>query len=420
MVTWLKLAVRNLFRNARRSLVTIAAIGLGFLAVNALGGFTAYIFGSLQDSYIYGEGNGHLTVFKAGFLDKGKLDPLRFLLEPAELDKVRRVAGADPHVVLATPALYISGLLSNGSVSTIFVAAGRVPDDIRAIASHAPNAAGTVRQFDGEPLSARVPYGIGVSRGLAQQLNLKQGGTAVAMAPTVSGQVNALDAQLKQLIDAPAEALEDKLAAVQLKFAQDLYDTASVDRVTLLLDRDGDTEQGSAAARARLAAAFAAAGLAVDVREWKDMAPFYTKVKKMFSVIFLVTFLIVFLIVVMSVVNTVGMAVMERTREIGTLRALGVKRRGIVGLFALESMLLGAFGSLAGVALMLALLYLVRLLHPTWVPPQISREVPLQIYLVAQYWLASVAALLLLSLAAAIFPARKAARMGITNALGFA
>ena len=415
MITWLKLAMRNLFRNGRRSLVTVIAIGLGFLAVNTLGGFTAYIFGSLEDSYIYGEGNGHLTVFKSGFLGKGKLEPLNFLLSPAELAAIRKVAAADPQVVLATPALYISGLLSNGQVSTIFVAAGRVAADMRAIVDRAPNEDARVRRFDGQPLSAELPFGIGVSRGLAQQLNLQLGQTAVAMAPTVGGQINALDVQVQQLVDAPAEALEDKLAAVQLGFAQSLYDTEGADRVTLLLDAGADTQ----AAKSRLGAAFAKAGVQVEVQDWKEMAPFYTKVKKMFSVIFLVTFLIVFLIVVMSVVNTVGMAVMERTREIGTLRALGVKRRGIVALFALESMLLGACGSSLGVLLMCLLLYLVRLLQPTWVPPQIAREVPLHIYLVGQYWLYSVALLLLLSLLAAIFPARRAARLDITHALGF-
>jgi putative ABC transport system permease protein len=415
MLTWLKLGVRNLFRNARRSMVTITAIGLGFLAVNTLGGFTAYIFTSLQDSYIYSEGNGHLTVFKAGFLDRGKLDPLPFLLSEQELAAVRRVLASDPDVLLATPALHISGLLSNGKVSTIFIAAGRVPSDLRAIAARAPHADSRVRQFDGEPLSEQRNYGIGVSRGLAQQLNLALGATAVAMAPTVSGQINALDAQLLQLIDAPAEALEDKLAAVPLGFAQSLYDTSSVDRVTVLLKDEALTD----AARARLAAAFAGAGLKLDVKPWRELAPFYTKVKKMFNVIFLITFLIVFLIVVMSVLNTVGMAVMERTREIGTLRALGVRRGGIVLLFALESMMLGAFGSLFGVGLMLLLLYLVRLFHPTWVPPQITREVPLQIYLVQGYWIISVLLLLALSLVAAILPARKAARMDITHALGF-
>jgi putative ABC transport system permease protein len=74
MLTWIKLAVRNLFRNARRSLFTILAIALGFVAVNVLGGFMVYIFNNLQENYIYGEANGHLTIFKTGDLDRGEID----------------------------------------------------------------------------------------------------------------------------------------------------------------------------------------------------------------------------------------------------------------------------------------------------------------------------------------------------------
>jgi putative ABC transport system permease protein len=137
-------------------------------------------------------------------------------------------------------------------------------------------------------------------------------------------------------------------------------------------------------------------------------------------VIFAISFLIVFTIVVMSVVNTFTMAVMERTREIGTLRALGVKRRGIVSLFSLESIVLGGFGSALGIALTLLVVALVGWLQPTWVPPQLSRRVPLEIYLVPRFWLFSTAMLVLLSMLSAILPARKAARMPVTNALGHA
>ncbi len=70
-MTWIKLAIRNLFRNYRRSLFTVLAIGLGFAAVNILGGCTAYIFNNLRDSFIYLQANGHLTVFNAGFLEEG-------------------------------------------------------------------------------------------------------------------------------------------------------------------------------------------------------------------------------------------------------------------------------------------------------------------------------------------------------------
>jgi putative ABC transport system permease protein len=415
MLTWMKLAVRNLFRNGRRSLFTVLAIALGFLAVNVLGGFTAYIFTNLQDSYIYAEANGHLTIFHAGFLDKGKLDPTRYLLGETQLAAIRKVAARHPEVLVSTPQLQISGLLSNGQVSTIFVGAGRVPSDIEAIGKLGGGSA-RVKLYDGQALRDQVSHGIGVSHGLARVLNLKLGDSAVAMAPTVSGQVNALDAQLYQLIDAPIEALEDKLAVVPLKFAQQLYDTASVDRVTLLLDSTAHTEL----IRTVLARELREAGLAVEIKTWNELSPFYTKVKKMFDVIFAISFLIVFTIVVMSVVNTFTMAVMERTREIGTLRALGVKRRGIVALFSLESVVLGGFGSAVGIALTLSVVMLVGWLQPTWIPPQIARRVPLQIHLVPQFWLFSTLMLMLLSMLSAILPARKAARMPITNALGYA
>ena len=414
MLTWLKLAGRNLLRNGRRSLFTILAIGLGFLAVNVLGGFTAYIFSSLQDSYIYAEANGHLTIFNAGFLDKGKLDPTRYLLSEAQLARIRQVLAGYPEVVLATPQLQISGLLSNGQSSSIFVASGRVAADVETIAQHA--GAARLRLYDGQPLSDAASYRIGVSHGLAQQLNLHLGSTAVAMAPTVQGQINALDAQLWQFIDAPIEALEDKLASVPLAFAQSLYDTSSVDRVTVLLKHSEQTP----ALRTRLVADLAAAGLQLDIRTWNEMSPFYTKVKKMFDVIFLISFLIVFTIVAMSVVNTFTMAVLERTREIGTLRALGVKRRGIVALFSLESVLLCGCGALLGAALTLLVVQLIDVLQPTWIPPQIARSVPLQIRLVPHYWAFSALLLMLLSMLAAILPARKAARMAITHALGYA
>jgi putative ABC transport system permease protein len=414
MTTWITLAIRNLLRNRRRSLFTVLAIGLGFAAVNALGGFTAYIFTSLEDSYIHAQGNGHLSIFKRGFLREGKLNPTQYLLAEDDKRIIDEVVREHPQVVIATPQLDISGLVSNGQVSTIFLASGRVPSDLRLINGRSRATVGKLKHFSGERLEDDQPAGAGMSNGLAEQLRFKVGDTAVAMAPTVSGQINALDVQVFQTFDSPVEALQDKLMLVTLAFAQDLYDTRGVDRVNVLL-HDGAQ---AAAMRATLERELEAHGVNVEIKTWDELSPFYTKVKQMFEVIFLFAFLIVFTIVVMSVINTVGMAIMERTREIGTLRALGVKRRGIVGLFAVESMLLGLFGSLFGVALTLLVWAGVALLEPTWIPPQIARRVPLEVYLVPREMLWSVASLLLLSLVAASLPARKAARMEIVGALG--
>ena len=415
-MTWIKLALRNLFRNYRRSLFTILAICLGFAAVNVLGGFTAYIFTNLRDSFIYLQANGHLTVFKSGFLKEGKLDPTRYVLDETEAKLIEEISRRHSEVLVVTPQLNISGLLSNGRVSTIFLAAGRVPSDVRIITSHARGMLDSLQQFTGKQLEDDVIYGVGLSRGLAEQFGFDIGSNPIVMASTVSGQVNALDTQVFQLFDSPNEALDDKLMLVPLKFAQALYDTSSVDRINILLDRTDLTET----MRARLAQDFANAGLLVEIKAWNELNPFYTKVRRMFEVIFLFTFLIVLAIVVMSVVNTVSMAIMERTREIGTLRALGLKRHGIVRLFAMESMLLGIVGSVLGIILTLVVWLAIAGFEPTWVPPQIARRVPLEVYLVPEYMTFSLISLVVLSLLATSLPARKAARMEIVSALAHA
>jgi putative ABC transport system permease protein len=414
--TWIKIAVRNLFKNRRRSLFTILAIGLGFAAVNVFGGFTSYMFTNLEDSYIYAQANAHVTIFKKGFLTKGKLDPVAFLLAEEEMQIIEQILKRFPEVLLVTTQLHISGLVSNGHVSTIFIGIARVPSHVRFITSHAKSAMlAKLRLFSGKPLDDDIPYGTGLSIGLAEILNLKLGSDFVAMAPTVGGRINALDAQVYHLFNPAVEILNDKLMFVPLKFAQSLYDTKSVDRLSVLLNDSRKTDP----MRVKFARALAERGLNVDIRTWKELDPIYTKIRDMFDIIFSFVFVIVFVISVMSIVNTMSMAVMERTREIGTLRALGVKRPGIVTLFATESAMLGVFGSVLGIGLTFLSCFLVNgVVQPTWVPPIITRRIPLEVYLVPEYMFYSTVFLVLLSMGAAILPARRAAKQEIIDALG--
>jgi putative ABC transport system permease protein len=125
----------------------------------------------------------------------------------------------------------------------------------------------------------------------------------------------------------------------------------------------------------------------------------------------------VFIIAMMSVINTISMSVMERIREIGTLRALGVKRNGIVHIFSIESIMLGLFGCLLGIGLTLISWFIVKMLEPSWMPPIITQRLPLEIHLVPEYMSLSIPLLVILSIGAASFPARRAAHQSIVDAL---
>jgi putative ABC transport system permease protein len=414
MLTWIKIAVRNILKNGRRSFYTILAIAMGFAAVNIFGGFTDYIFANLRDASIYNQGDGHLTIFKKGFLDEGQLDPIRYLLTESELETVRNVAMNTPHVLLVTPKLQISGLISNGTVSTIFYANGTVPSEKALIRTRARGMISKIKLFEGKPLEDDVTYGVGLSAGLAKKLNLPLDSTGTAMAVAVNGMVNALDIQVFQTFESVMEVLNDKMMEVPLRFAQSLYDTSSVDRICVLLEDNSYTEP----LRQKLEQALKDKGLDVEIRTWVELSSFYRKVKDMFNIIFFFIFVIVLIIVVMSIINTISMSVMERTREIGTLRALGLKRRGIINLFAVESAMLGILGSSLGIFLTALGWAFIRILQPTWIPPHITKRLPLEIYIVPDYLLMSFLFLAVLSILAAMFPARKAAFKSINDALG--
>jgi putative ABC transport system permease protein len=410
MLNWMKLAIRNVLRNKRRSLVTLAAIGVGFAAISLFRGYTDNTYYGLRESAVRGEGLGHLNIYKAGWLEKGKLDPQRYMLSNAEIVQIIKIVEEEKGVILATPQIQVTGLVSNGKISTIFMAQGVIPKDDKTI----KGAWNEFRSIKGESLDDKKDYGVEVAQDLAGYLNLEPGKDGVVMATTLDGQMNAMDIQTSGIYDSGSEATNDKFMRFNYSFAQALYGTDKAEKIVVLLDDWQKTE----VMRTVLSDRLAKAGLACRIKTWNELSLFYSKVRGMFDMIFLFLFSIVLIIVVMSTVNTMSMAVLERTREIGTLRALGLKRRGVSLLFALEGGLLGFLGSLLGMVLHVGVWALIRILAPTYTPPGVSTPVPLVVHLVPESMITLMICLMFLSLIAAIIPARRAARQNVVDALG--
>ena len=124
-------------------------------------------------------------------------------------------------------------------------------------------------------------------------------------------------------------------------------------------------------------------------------------------------------IVLFTVGNTMSMAVVERTVEIGTLRALGLRQAGIRRLFVSEGLLLGVSGALLGSLLALGLAWLINHSGLTWLPPGNSERIPLLVRVAGEYGmlLATAVGLIVLSVLSAWWPARRAARLDIVEAL---
>ncbi len=413
MLMWFTISFRNIMKNRRRSLTTILAIALGYAAINLFQGYMHSTYQGLTLAAIHGEGLGHLTIFKKGYLDQGKLHPEKYQFTQKEVAEISNLVSKRDDVELITPRLSVAGMLSNGRNSTIFISQGLVPADDEVIRGEMTD----IPSFQGTYLREEEKTGVVVGSELADMLNLKPGSDAVILSNTYTGMANALDVKVLGVYNTGNTATNDKLMLMTFRHAQDLIDFQGAERLVVLL-KNGQDAQTSALTADSINKMIVDAGFAVEIKTWNELSVFYKQVKNLFDMIFLFIFSIVLVIVIMSVVNTMSMAVMERTREIGTMRALGLKQYGVKSLFATEGALLGILGSVAGGLIFFAVYMVITILQPTYVPPGSSNPVPLRVDLVWPILMRSLFALAMLSTIAAFVPARRSAKMTVVDALG--
>ncbi len=416
--TLIALALRGLMRNRRRGLVTLLAIAFGFAAIALFAGYTHNIYRGLSLQAIHGELLGHLTLSKRGMSREGKLDPERYLMTAEEVRRITELVKAEPHVTLVTPRLAVSGIVSNGRASTIFVAEGLDPTAARELQAgllSEMNVTREVAQGGVQVLDAAKPDHVALAAGLGALLHLKPGDNAAVLTNPLGGQANALDIQVAGLFNTGNAATNDLYAFMPLQLVRSLYDAEGrADRLTILLDEVDATES----VRASLLGKLKAAGFEVEISTWNELSAFYTQVHGMFDMIFGFIFSIVITVVVMSVANSMGMAVVERTREIGTLRAIGLRRSGVVGLFVGEAALLVLLGCIAGMLLTLAVRHGINLADISYVPPNQTAPVPLLVDLDTPRIMFTALMMAAVGAFAAWMPARRAAKQPIIDALG--
>ncbi|MBA3006108.1 MAG: ABC transporter permease [Proteobacteria bacterium] len=399
--------LRNLLRNYRRSLITVLSIAIGFAAISLFAGYAQTTYRGLSEQAVYGELLGHLTITKHGLINEGRLHPEQYLMTYNEIEQIAKVVRKNVSDAYVAPRLGINGLLSNGHVSTIFLAEGIAPSDMEVLRGPRRNASGG--------LSADTQSGVTVARGLAEMLGLKEGSDASLLVSTLHGQANAIDVTITDTFSTGNAGMEDKFMFVPLALVQSLFDAQGrADRITVLLPDVTQTE----AVRMQLVTQLKAAGFDLEINTWEELSVFYRQVKSMFDMIFGFLLAIVVSIIVMSITNAMTMSVIERTREIGTLRAIGVHRSSVVRLFATEALLMVMLGCLAGLTLTLLVRFGINAADITYQPPNSTDKVPLLIGFDFTKAIASAVLLSLLSITAAILPAQRAASRPIIDALG--
>jgi putative ABC transport system permease protein len=463
MMMTLNLALRNLLRNRRRSLATLLGMAIGSTAILLFGGFKINIGYEMHTTHV--QKDGHLQIQHRDFYLYGSGNPTAYGI--ADYDKILSAIHGDPvlgkMVVIASPALQFGGIAGNyaASVSRTVIGHGYIAEDINkmrrwndfALHSEKPLSA-----LEGAPQDAAV-VGTGVARVLqlcdalkiencpkpargkggdgvalpddiAQLSNLeassnpvgKQGGfpTIELLAVNARGAPNVTSLQVVRAEDQGIKELDEVSMIMHLAKLQQLVYGKAPPRVTSIMIQLQHSDQ-IPVARDRLEQVLKQFSVAqpLTVMDFRQLNPFFVQTMLMFDTIFGFVFLLIGGIVLFTVSNTMNTTVVERTVEIGTLRAIGLRRSGILRLFVLEGALLGLVGAIMGVLLALTLAAIINFLALPWLPPASVAPMPFTVAVWGENSMiaGTTVGLIIIATLSAWWPAYRAARLDVVEAL---
>lgn len=457
------LALRNLLRNRRRSLTTLLAMMIGLVTILVFGGYSRNVIYAMQTGYV--QLHGHLQIQRKDYFYFGTGNPAAYGIADYQgiIDVVKNDPILAPLITVVTPKLQLGGIAGNFAVgvSKNVIASGmvvaeqnqmRLWDDYGS-ASYTPKIA----------LAGTSPDSVVIGTGVARMLQLcaplkvancrqplptvrqvaKQIQTApddikalsdlekTTVLPTGQTNIEMLAANLHGAPNVASLAVvkaenwgfkefDDSFMVMHLAQAQKLIYGAAAPQISAIQIQLQHTTQ-MPAARARLDQLLATTfkETPLEILDYETLAPIYGQTIQFFDSVFGFIATLIGVIVLFTVGNTMSMAVVERTTEIGTLRAIGQRRGGIRRLFVMEGTMLGLIGASLGVLCALLIAYLINHAGLTWTPPGYVYAYPLKVRIWGDLSLifGSAIGLVIVAIISAWWPANRAAKMMIVDAL---
>ncbi|MBV2358181.1 FtsX-like permease family protein [Thalassococcus sp. CAU 1522] len=454
-----KIALRNIFKNARRSTTTALAIGVGGLAALLFGGFVTSIWYGVQTSMIQEQGN--LQVYRNGYLEFGAANPDAYTIE--NWDQVAALLAADPmlaeNLAVITPRIDLAGVAGNNETgnSKTFIGTGIVPAQVDQMRGWDGWKIGQVAPATGLAAggSDSVIVGLGMARmmgmcaalsvpdcqdapvaaedlvveeqdftslvagegGLSDQSAGSEKPQLNVMAATSAGVPNIARVSIEAAQAQAVRAVDNSFVMMHFEQARSLLYGDSQQATTLMLQVADPAKVD--AVKARVAEILTGAGLDLSVYHFTEVDPTFERIFGMFSFMFVVIAFVLSIVIAFTIVNTISMTIVERVKEIGTIRALGFRKGFVQTLFLTESTLIGVIGAAIALGGALAVANLVNAAGLQWTPPSNATPLTVQLMVLDNPVFAAsvVGALIALALLAAVLPTFKAARLNIVESL---
>jgi len=350
-----KIAIRNLRRYKRRTLLTASLVTIGvvfvLLFISISGSFKNMMIGQMTDSML-----GHLEVHRKGYLASIDNLPLNLNLKMQAYKKLEGILNQQPEVEAFSPRIKFGGMFSTFVETTNIRLNGVYPDrelkTVPLLPSRVTN--GTKKTLEkGE---------IWIPELMSKSMKVNIGDTVVIIATNKDGSVNGKQfkvAGVLESITGPGGRdgyihIEDAMEVLRMEEME-------VSEVAVRLKDFSRLHSFSDKLEGLLSGELNKQGKPIyEVHTWEKLSPFYT-IARMIDIMAFFIKLMLIAIVLTSIMNVMIMAVYERIREIGTIAAIGTLPGKILSMFVVEGFSLGLLGVIAGNVLGMIIIVIVNL-----------------------------------------------------------
>ncbi len=408
MANIFKIAIRNLARYRRRTILTASLVAIGiifvlvFVAVS--GSFKNVMIGEITDSMI-----GHLQIHQKGYIASVESLPLNMNLSPQAVSRVEEVLKSMPEVETISPRIKFGGMFSNFVETTNVRLNGVYPEKEMAavplLMRRVSDGEKTIRQ--GEILIPEL---------IARGLKVKVGDAVVIIATNKDGSVNGKQLKVSGILDS-ATGPGGRDGYVHIDDAMEILrmEEQSISEIAVRLKDFGTMKTVYEKLQSTLGQEMNRQGKSMfEIHTWEELSPFYN-IARMIDIMTYSIKLMLIAIVLVSVMNVMIMAVYERIREIGTIGAIGTLPGKILSMFVIEGFALGILGAIIGNVVGLGIIFIMNLIKVSF---NFGRQVVTLAPTVSLYDIISVSVIVIIvAVLGSLQPAFKASRMEPIKAL---
>lgn len=408
----IQLAWRNIWRNWRRTVLSSLAVAFGMISIifanSYIKGMTESVYKNLIETEI-----GHVKIVSKEFLRLERIMPREHLIYDAQ--EIETGISSLPGISAMTERIKFLLILSSEEENEPCLGIGINPEQEKNFLDLSQYL--TQGSYFQEPSAAEMLIG----DGLAQKLGVGLGDEVLAVTTDINYSTYALNFTVAGIFKTGFTYMDKNFFYIPVEKAQELLDCqGAVHEILLMLQDAENAPEISSEILAILT------GKELDdsltAVPWQDN--YFMAFLPFASFIFGGILLIIMLIAALVILNTMLMAVLERTHEIGIIKSMGMRNRGVVALILVESTFIGLLGVLIGgsIGSGLSLLAQNTGLDFTKMMEKMEFEIALWSGVVYPKFtlgilLGAVVFGLVTTLLAAFYPARKASRMEPVDAL---